>query len=168
MFFIKCSLTGVPCFFLVEQDLWLIFTHSISFGVFPPGQNKPSLTSALQTVTPLWPSHQQTDFWLFLPLLCLLAQTSHIHDDSSIAIHSLCVSRFESGSGVGSACDEECCLQGQVGLLAAKKHTVPGFSSKRLPLLLQCPETAAPPSSDFSKHFQKLLRLQMNIFRYLG
>lgn len=42
---VKCSRKAVPCFFLAEQDLWLIFTHSISFGVSPSGENRPSLTS---------------------------------------------------------------------------------------------------------------------------
>lgn len=100
---------------------------------------------------------------------CVCAPTSHVQDHSSLAIPSLRVSRLGSGSGTGSACDKECCLEGQGGFLAAKKHTVPGFLSKR---------GVTPPSSfqrlkhvqkpqlllpnDFPKHFQKLV-----ILRYL-
>lgn len=59
----------------------------------------------------------------------------------------LCGSRLESGSGTRSACDKECCLEGQGGFLAAEKHTLPGFLSKRL---MTPPPPRPPPSSGWN------------------
>lgn len=76
MFLESCSLllscwTGSVVDFHPQYLLWSS----------PFGETWPSLTSALQTVTPLWPSCLQTDSWLLLShccFLCLLAQAAPV------------------------------------------------------------------------------------------
>lgn len=181
VFYIQYALKAIPCCFLSNRSLQLIFTQSFSFRVCPRGENTP-LWPALCRPWPFYGPPADRDFWLLLHcccFLCLLAQNLSkprllLPNCTSQNIPSLCVSGFESGSGGGSACDKEWCLKGQRGFWQWRSLLCQVSWAKecQLPLLLsaaeQCPETAVLPSSDFSKHLQELVTLQVNSFRHLG
>lgn len=165
MFYSKC-----PCFILVKQNQWLICTQSFSFRGFFSWRKKSLLqqTSTLQVLSPLWTPCLFTNFWC-CPLLLSSVSVSpdlslpwwFLPSHTFQRMVSLWVSRCESGSGIGSACDKEWCLEGQGGVLVAKKHTVPGFLS-------QSGDSCLPPSrswkesrngtSSFQGHFQTFAR----------
>ena len=168
----------------------LLFHRTGAYGWFLP-KVSPLEFVLLEKTSLLWPGlcrpwpfdgpPADRDFWLLLPrccFLCLLTQTSHVHGIPpylylpkhvlppclKIWIRKCCWVSLWQGM-----------VSGRSGRVSGIKEVYcPSFLSKGVlaPLLLpaaeKCPETTAPPSSDFSKHLQELVTLQVNSFRHLG